>query len=212
MKKDPFPLQKLISTTPICSVVHLDTVGSTNDHAKELIAAASETLPVPMLISADKQTAGRGRGSKKWWTGEGAIAVSLLLKLSDHGLDRDNLTSLSPLIAKAIAETVSEFIAHCGISGKNVEIHLPNDVYISGKKVCGILIESPKPDFCIIGIGVNTNNTLADAPPEFRDLPITTILDETDHSVDSVAFLTSLFNRVFSESMPTRSEPTPFIE
>ena len=204
MRKDPFYLNTLISTTSICSVVHLDTVGSTNDHAKDLIASAGDNLSLPLLISADNQTAGRGRGSKKWWTGKGAIAVSLVLKLSDHGLDRDNLQALSPLIAKAVTETISEFVSYIEIGNKTVEIHLPNDVYLAGKKVCGILIESPKPDFCVIGIGINTNNTFADAPEEFRDIPITTILDETGHSVDSVEFLTSLFNRIFQYSAAFR--------
>lgn len=46
---------------------------------------------------------------------------------------------------------------------------MPNDVYVGGKKICGILVESPTPQYAILGIGLNVNNRLCTIPPEFAD-------------------------------------------
>jgi len=188
----------ILHQTPIRSTMFFRTIGSTNDYAKELLAKQANReakLTFPLLISAEEQTAGRGRGAKRWWTGQGAIAVSLVLDLMEFRLDRDNLTSLSPVVAEIVAETIRTVIGE----EHSLEIHLPNDVYLNGKKVCGILIESPKPDYAIFGIGINTNNSVANIPDEWKAVPITTILDETGQQTDHAVFLVELFNRFFAK-------------
>jgi len=173
------------------------SITSTNDFAKEVVdqTADRETaLKFPLLISAEEQTAGRGRGTKQWWTGKGSIAVSLVLNLAEHQMERGNLTTLSPRIAEIVAETVRNTVG----AEHSVEIHLPNDVYLNGKKVCGILIESPKPDYAIFGIGINTNNSVAHISDELKAVPMTTILGETGQTTDHAGFLVELFNRFFA--------------
>ncbi|MCL2304306.1 MAG: biotin--[acetyl-CoA-carboxylase] ligase [Planctomycetaceae bacterium] len=185
----------ILTQTPIRAAVFFQTIGSTNDYAKELLAGDVAPLTFPLLISAEEQTAGRGRGAKKWWTGKGAVAVSLVLNLAEIHLNRDNLPSLSPTVAEIVCETVRNTVG----PEHSLEIKLPNDVYLNGKKVCGILIESPKPDYAIFGIGINTNNSVAHIPDELKAVPITTILDETGQTTDHAVFLVELFNRFFEK-------------
>jgi len=184
----------ILSETPIRSTMFFQSIGSTNDYAKELLAGDTE-LTLPLLISAGEQTAGRGRGAKKWWTGKDAVAVSLVLDLTEFRLDRSDLTLLSPLVAEVVGDTIGNMIG----DEHSVEIHLPNDVYLHGKKVCGILIESPKPNNAIFGIGINTNNSVAHIPDEFKEIPISTILDETGQTTDHAVFLVELFKRFFAK-------------
>ncbi len=187
----------VLAQTPVRSAMFFRTLASTNDYAKQLLtgeAARESMLAFPLLISAEEQTAGRGRGSKKWWTGKGAIAVSLVLDLAEMELARDDLAPLSPLTAESVAETIRETVG----PEHSLEVHPPNDVYLNGKKVCGILIESPKPECAIFGIGINTNNSVANRPEEFKEVPISTILDETGRTTDHSLFLVALFNRFFA--------------
>ncbi len=73
---------------------------------------------------------------------------------------------------------------------QEMRLHWPNDVYADGKKISGILLESPTPRHVVIGIGINVNNRLIDVPAEFQeDLKtrhVTSMIDivgtETDHA------------------------------
>ena len=188
--------QAILAGTPIRSTMFFRTLGSTNDYAKELLggeAARESLLTFPLLISAEEQTAGRGRGAKKWWTGKDSIAVSLVLDLREMQLDRDELPNLSPLTAEVVCLAIRNAIGE----EHTLEVHAPNDVYLNGKKVCGILIESPTPDYAIFGIGINTNNSITHLPEEYRDTPITTLFDTTGKLTDHSDFLVDLFQRFF---------------
>ena len=185
----------ILSQTPIRAAMFFQTIGSTNDYAKELLSGDVVPLVFPLLISAAEQTAGRGRGAKKWWTGKGAVAVSLALNLAEIGLDREELASFSPIVAEVVGETIRSAVA----PEHSLEVRLPNDVYLNGKKVGGILIESPKPDYAIFGIGINTNNSVTHIPDELKAVPITTIFDETGQTTDHSVFLVELFNRFFQK-------------
>lgn len=186
--------------TQIRTIHFFRTLGSTNDYAKDILKLKI-SCEFPLLVYAQEQTAGRGRGSKKWWTGKDSLAVSLVLKLSDFSLQRENFMSFSPLIAQAVAATIRSVFEQHGLSEPEIlaqiTVHPPNDVYIDGKKVCGILIECPNPEYAVIGIGVNTNNTLASLPAEFQDVPITTLLDRLATKIDHTAFLTEMLQRIF---------------
>ena len=191
----------ILAETPIRSTMFFRTLGSTNDYAKELLcseAAKESMLTFPLLISAEEQTAGRGRGAKKWWTGKDSIAVSLVLDLREMQLDRNELPNLSPLTAKVVCDTIGNVIG----KGHTLEVHAPNDVYLNGKKVCGILIESPTPDYAIFGIGINTNNSITHLPEEYRNVPITTLFDTTGKLTSHSVLLVDLFQRFFKKLKP----------
>jgi BirA family biotin operon repressor/biotin-[acetyl-CoA-carboxylase] ligase len=70
---------------------------------------------------------------------------------------------LSVAVGGAVTEAVSRWVP-----GRAVQLKWPNDVYVDGRKLCGILVEtSPRsPDRLVIGIGVNVENSFADAPSD----------------------------------------------
>ena len=130
--------------------VHHRVTDSTNERAKELAAAGA---PHGTLVTADEQTAGRGRQGRAWTAPPGdALLLSLVLReLSDRH-------ALVPLAAAvAVCEACEATAAvECAIKW-------PNDVWIDRRKVAGILIEARPPHWAVIGIGVN----VAIAPQEF---------------------------------------------
>src|SRR6478752_8713647 len=99
---------------------HHDTIGSTNERAREL---AEEGAAHGTLVTADEQTAGRGRQGRTWQTPAGvAIAASLVLREFDD---------LLPLRAG---------LAVADVAGARSLVKWPNDVWVDGKKVAGILV------------------------------------------------------------------------
>ena len=116
--------------------VHHRLTYSTNERAKQL---ALEGAPHGTLVTADEQTAGRGRQGRAWSAKPGeALLLSLVLRSPDE---------LVPLrAAVAVAESIP--VA--------AQIQWPNDVWIGGRKVCGILVEGrPQEGWAVLGIGVN---------------------------------------------------------
>jgi BirA family biotin operon repressor/biotin-[acetyl-CoA-carboxylase] ligase len=112
------------------------TIGSTNERARQL---ADEGAAHGTLVSADAQTAGRGRQGRTWVTPPGvAIAASFVLREFDD---------LLPLRAG---------LAVADIAGPDAVVKWPNDVWLDGRKVAGVLAESKsEPRWAVLGIGVN---------------------------------------------------------
>lgn len=184
-------LRSLIESTPVNAVEYYETVTSTNDLAKDRI----ETHAVfPRLIVAESQTAGRGREAKRWWTGQGAVAMSLAVQLSSWQLNRDDLPQLSPLIGSAVIKAVESLVSPLSM---NLRLKLPNDVYIGDRKLAGVLIESPKPDYAVIGIGLNANNSTNEVPSEFQGTPIVSLCDCLGYPLDRVAVIRQIVTQCF---------------
>ena len=130
------------------TIHRLDRVSSTNDVARELAAAgASEGT----CVLAREQTAGRGRQGRSWSSppGEG-LYLSLILRPEIKSADSAILTLAA---AVAVAETLKLDFEVAA------DIKWPNDVLASGRKMCGILIESAvegdRLQYAVMGIGVN---------------------------------------------------------
>ena len=148
---------------PIQTWEYHEEIPSTNDRMKEMLMQPDKPR-LPCLVVANRQTAGRGRGDKRWWSGEGALLMSLGVELSSGWLTRDQL----PILSVAVAQSVIN-VLHRYLPQHHIELRLPNDVYVEGKKIGGILLESPAPQYGIVGIGLNVNNRLGDIPPDFLD-------------------------------------------
>jgi BirA family transcriptional regulator, biotin operon repressor / biotin---[acetyl-CoA-carboxylase] ligase len=161
---------------------------STNDRA--LRCAVESPGVLPLLILAEEQTAGRGRGGNRWWTGHGSLALSLLLEAEMVGAERGR----PPLVALAAAVTIVETVAPL-LSGQAVGLHWPNDVYVAGKKLAGILVEVLPDRQHVVGIGINTNSSLDEAPAELRHIA-TTLKELTHREHDQTIFLTALLRRL----------------
>ena len=191
-----FDLARIKESTPIRYVEFHSVIDSTNNRAKELFR--QPILPnLPFLVLAADQTAGRGRGSKSWWTGRGSLAMSVGLELSETSLQRSALAAFSPKVGRIVAELVASRLPN----GLRTEVCLPNDVFVDGKKIAGILIESPTPQQLVIGIGVNVNNRFADAPQEFRNVPITTLYDILHEELDLTETVVELLRRLIRREL-----------
>ncbi len=143
------------------------TATSTNDLA--LRAAADPALPVPALFWAERQTAGRGRRANAWWSAPGALLFSFVLDLPARAADDPARPSrLSLTTATAVSDAMVR-----SAPAARVRVKWPNDVLLDGRKVAGILLESPNlrrpgPRRMVVGVGVNVNNSIAEAPAGVR--------------------------------------------
>ena len=81
------------------------------------------------------------------------------------------------------------------VPGHEIGIHWPNDVMLDGRKLAGILIEVLPDGKHVIGIGINTNNTAADAPEEVRPR-VVTLRDVTGREHDSVELLIAILRQL----------------
>lgn len=156
-----FDLHQLQADTFVRHVEHHAEIASTNSRALEL---ASGDSPLPILVTAEKQTAGRGRGDNRWWSAEGAVTFSLLLDAAERNLSSDRWPRVSLAAGVAVCEAVQALLPASAVGLK-----WPNDVHLDGRKVCGILVETPpRSGRLVIGIGLNVNNSLAHAPDDVR--------------------------------------------
>ncbi|MCZ7555619.1 MAG: biotin--[acetyl-CoA-carboxylase] ligase [Bacteroidia bacterium] len=131
--------------------IHFASIDSTNTYAKQI---AKEDGRHGTLVTADYQTAGRGRLSRSWNAAPGSnILASLILHPSRSLEDWGGL----PLLAGcAVVRTLN------GLADISSEVKWPNDVMAGGKKICGILVESGSlgsRSWAVVGIGINVNQT-----------------------------------------------------
>ncbi len=133
-----------------------DTIDSTNSEAKR------SSVPFPHLICADSQSAGRGRLGRSFYSPEKTgLYMSLAFEPRAH-------------MADAVTVTAAAAVAVCAaidrLCGTDCKIKWVNDVYLSGKKVCGILTEATtKGDKTVIIVGIGINCTTEAFPEDIRD-------------------------------------------
>lgn len=143
----------LRSLLPGLEVHVMDSVDSTNEEAKRLLLAGA---PCRSLVAASRQTAGRGRMGRSFFSGPGGVYLSLVLPFAPAG----QVTTLCAVSVLNALESV------CGI---RAQVKWVNDVLVQGRKVCGILCEGvwsgAQPLGLVAGIGLNV---CQDLPPELR--------------------------------------------
>lgn len=136
--------------------VHHRSTDSTNERARLL---ALDGAPHGTLVTADEQTAGRGRQGRQWVAPPGsALLMSLILR------DLDERQTLMPLAAAVAVCEAAEELADVACA-----IKWPNDVWVEGRKLAGILIEGrPQERWVVLGIGVNVHTGREQFPEELR--------------------------------------------
>ncbi len=132
-----------------------ESIDSTNAAALKLVA---EQRPTPLVVMAERQTAGRGRRGRKWVSPFGEnLYYSLALRI-EGGMRQ--IEGLSLVIGLAVLKTLRS----AGVHGAGLK--WPNDVLVGRQKVAGILLElvGDPADVChvIIGVGINVNMRATD--------------------------------------------------
>jgi BirA family transcriptional regulator, biotin operon repressor / biotin---[acetyl-CoA-carboxylase] ligase len=137
---------------------HFRRTGSTNSVARELAAGGA---PHGTVVTADEQTAGRGRQGRSWTAPPGAALLysAILRPLRPHH-------SLLPLaVALAVCDTAERLRPDI-----ECKVKWPNDIHLDGRKLAGILIEArPQDGWAVIGVGLNLTIAPAEFPEELRD-------------------------------------------
>lgn len=146
-----------------CRVMVYGEVDSTNRIIKQM---ASNGADEGTLVIASRQTSGRGRLGRTFFSPEGGLYMSLLLR---PAIKPDNALFITVAAAVAVAEAIEE------ISGKTCMIKWVNDIYIDGKKVCGILTEGAfsadvsRFEYAVLGLGINLVTPRHGFPSEISD-------------------------------------------
>lgn len=175
--------------TAIPPIQFSSKVSSTNDLALE---AASEGAPHGSCWAADEQTSGRGRrevgGERRVWFSpkHANIYLSVLLR---PDLEPSKAAGLTLASAAGICSTLRF------ITGLDVWVKWPNDLYIGDKKVGGLLTEAATENGelsgVIVGLGVNVNVAAEDVPEELRDI-MTSLQIEGERSWDRLRLLPAI--------------------
>jgi len=143
--------------------VHLfSAVGSTNDVARRLADAGE---PAGTLVLADEQLAGRGRGVRAWSSPPG---VGLWCSFLYSGAPSAEVERLPIRVALAIAEALGPWV------GNDLRVKWPNDLYLGGRKLGGILCEASwdghRLGHVVVGVGLNILQAEEEFPDPIREL------------------------------------------
>ncbi len=142
-----------------------DSVSSTNVVLREL---ANNGAPEGTVVIAVSQTSGRGRKGRGFYSPQGSgVYVSVLLKPDIAAADATLITTTA---AVAVCDAVE------AVSDRKPEIKWVNDVFIDGRKICGILteaslsMESGRIDYAVLGTGINVYTPEGGFPQEIRNI------------------------------------------
>jgi BirA family biotin operon repressor/biotin-[acetyl-CoA-carboxylase] ligase len=144
--------------------LHKEVVESTNDLARQVVMSGLGDCPV--LVSAERQTRGRGRGDHHWWSDQGSLTFTIGIDPAAHGLRTEH----EPRVALATAVAVIDALARW-IPRDSIALRWPNDIEVNRLKIAGILperVETPTGVRLLIGIGINVGTHLDNAPREVR--------------------------------------------
>lgn len=164
----------------------LETVGSTNDFAKEHLQKHGA------VVLSEEQTGGRGRLGRQWLSPKGkGLWMSAVLR-PDKKLESVQLITLASGLA--VVRALEKIIEY-----KKLSLKWPNDVFLNGKKVCGILVESQirggRFDRIVIGIGLNVGQAKEDFPDDLR-YPASSLWLETKTHHDRNLLAAAILNEL----------------
>ena len=153
---------------------HYDEILSTNTSAMEMAVTGSAE---GALVIAEHQSAGKGRKGRFWHSDRGkSISLSMILRPFMVPEEAQLITLLTGI---TVAETLKKTV------GINAVIKWPNDVYVNGRKITGILteigMETDQVDYMVVGAGINVYQNLSDFPAELREKATSVILESETH-------------------------------
>ncbi len=165
-------------------LIHLEVIDSTNAFLKNNYQDYQNFT----FVSADSQTAGKGRENKSWSSEKGKnLLFSVLIK-------NEKLIEKYKTLSIICGYSVLEILKDYGI--ENISLKWPNDVYVKDKKICGILLEAvskQKIQCLIVGIGINVNQILFAG--EYAVTP-TSVRQQTGRCINLEEFKVKIYNRL----------------
>lgn len=161
----PFSKQEIEKhlSYPGLTIETYPSVTSTNTILKQ---RGSLGAPHGLVIAAESQSAGRGRMGRAFFSpSETGVYFSVLLRPNLSPADSLLITTSAAVACAQVLEQVS---------GKRAEIKWVNDIYVDGKKVCGMLTEASFAggttlDYAVLGIGINLFTPSGGFPAEIKE-------------------------------------------
>ena len=172
------------------NITIFDELDSTNNYLKKI---GSQGEKENQLVVAQSQTNGRGRMGRSFYSPDGTgIYFSLLLHPE---FSAEKSLFLTVMAAVSVAETVMKY------NKNDVKIKWVNDVYIDGKKVCGILTEGAinsykMLDYAVVGIGINVIAPKNGFPDDIQDTATSIFPGKTEENIKE-KIISELVNRFF---------------
>jgi len=161
----PQEIQRGLSTNYIGKeIYYFPELKSTNIIAKEKASHRAEGIDEGTLIIAERQSAGKGRLGREWFSPAGGIWLSIILfpQLSPSYISRITL-----MTAVAVIKAIKIY------TQIRSQIKWPNDILINEKKVCGILTEMSAEldmiNWVVLGIGINVNIDHREFPQDIQE-------------------------------------------
>lgn len=182
-------------------IIQFEEIDSTNTYLQGI--ANKHDSHEGLVVVAKSQTVGKGQRGNAWQTEQGKnLTFSLLLK---PNIKIDEQFLLSQLVALGIADFLKT------LTSSSVQIKWPNDIFLNGKKVGGILIENTLTSQlignCIVGIGLNVNQE------HFDNLPFATSLKkELKQTFDLDKLLTALLTCIEVRYLQLKSGKTALLQ
>jgi len=163
-------------------LVTYSNIASTQDTARQI---ALDGHLLPFAITAETQSAGRGRRGKSWDSPQGGLWLTLALAVpSPEAIRQSAMVAAHAVASVVLTET-----------GVRTLIKWPNDLLVKRRKVCGILAETlvqSGTTTLLVGIGLNVNNAV---PPD--QLPhVTSLRGELGRTIDVLPLCASILNMV----------------
>lgn len=168
---------------------YIDILPETTSTSNELVAQALLGAEEGTIVVAEKQTHGKGRKGHDWFSAPRALQFSLLL--------RPKSLIAHDFFMQAAALSVAQAVAD--ITSLTAQVKGPNDVFIGGRKVAGVLIEtgfrSDELEWVVVGIGCNVNTMPEEFPQELRH-KVTSLYDAGGNYIPRARLLAAILARL----------------
>ena len=179
-----------------------DTISSTNTVLKEM---AEQGEPEGTILIASEQSAGRGRMGRTFYSPAGTgVYLSMLLR---PRFSPEQSLCVTTAAAVAVAEAIES------VTGRETKIKWVNDVFLNGKKLCGILteaafdMESKRLAYAIPGIGINMRTPPDGYPDELKQI-VTNVFDGIEYDTENRnRIVTEVIVRFWSFYEPLTEKP-----
>lgn len=200
-------IQALLQTNTFGRTLHvLQETASTNGDAMALAQQGAEDGTV---VVAERQTAGKGRLGRRWYSPPGDnLYCSVILRRMPTPAELPRWLSVVPLMAAvAVARAVQ------AVTGLRPSLKWPNDILIGDRKLGGLLCESsvagPARTFVVVGIGLNVNTGRESFPEEIREIA-TSLAAEAGRPFDRAPLLAALLSELeaHADALLTRPPET----